>query len=177
MHQHIATEDIFTKIFKIFPRAFKPKDFWAHSFRPTTRLITHWFESILHYLTLIQKDTLTWSINLIVLFLSSMYQVFQIPFQLGSSTQHSNSSPSYMSNPFHHLSRHYCCYVSRTFQVSSNTLCKFLHSSDKNVSHVLPVLTIPCLFIKSQGLLFEVKCKKSPNLICIGPCIILITEE
>jgi hypothetical protein len=163
MHQHIAIYPFFTKIFKIFPLAFKPKDFRAHSFRPTTRLRAQWFEPILQYRNLNQKDTLTRNINLVAIFLSSMYQVFQIIFQIDSLTQHSNfSSPSYMSHPSHSLWFHYCSYVSCTFQVRSNTLCNFLHSSDKIVSRVLPVLITRYLFIRSWESLSEVKCKLSP---------------
>jgi hypothetical protein len=115
-----------TKIFKIFPLAFKSKDFRAPSFRLTTRLRAHWFESILHLGNLIQEDTINLSINLLALFFSSIYQVFQILFQVVSSTEHSKfSSPSYMSHPSHCLSVQYSCCVSRTFQVRSNTLCNF----------------------------------------------------
>jgi hypothetical protein len=45
MHQHIASEDIFTKTFKLFPLAFKPKGFRAHSIQPATLLRAKWLKS------------------------------------------------------------------------------------------------------------------------------------
>jgi hypothetical protein len=59
MHHYIASEAIFTKIFKLLPLAFNPKDFRAHSIQPTTRIRAKWFKSSLQHRNLIQKDTLT----------------------------------------------------------------------------------------------------------------------
>ena len=53
MHPHIASEAMFTKMFKIFPLAFNPTIYRAHCIQPITRLHAKWFESILQHRNLI----------------------------------------------------------------------------------------------------------------------------